>query len=666
MLVLGISGGIDLIHESRFVMDGTYLHDSAAVLVEDGRVVAGVEEERLNRIKHSNKCSLRGARFCLESRGLKLSDLDHIAIYATEQFLNVSLATLFLHKPEVGTPVDARGLYQRLFENEFGCSFDPARFRFIQHHTAHVMGSYGLSGFEDALIFSADGAGEDVSTLVIDAEGQKWNEMARWGLEDSLGIFYLDAIRFLGYELFDEYKVMGLAPYGDPSHFRPHFDKFYSLLPEGGYKIHRERLLELFHVLTPRRRGEEFTQVHKDYAATLQQVLEDIVFHVLRHHRERSSRDRLVLAGGVAQNSSLNGKILSSGLFRDVYAGPSTADSGCAIGAALQVSFDEAPKRRNGQVTHAYWGPCAGEDSRTEQVLSSWHSFVDFRRMKNTPAETADLLADGAVIGWVQGASEFGPRALGNRSILADPRPSANKELINAMIKKREGYRPFAPSVLQERVAEFFEIPVDRRDFPFMSFVMPVQQEWREQLGAITHIDGTARLQTVSRDTNPLFWQLIAAFGERTGIPILLNTSFNNNAEPIVNTVDEAVVCFLDSGLHYLVAGNYLVSKKTVTEDIYMDLVPELPLEVRCSEEFRRTEGQSISIVYLLTRNYDSRRKRTISEAAYQVLRHANGERTIRQIMTDTGLDASLRPSTVTELRSLWSERYIVLKPAQS
>lgn len=661
MLVLGISGGIDLIHESRFVMDGAYLHDSAAVLVEDGRVVAGVEEERLNRIKHSNKGAFNAARYCLESRGLKLSDLDYIAIYATEDFLNISLATLFLHRPEIGTPVDARRLYQRLFEQQFACSFDPAKFRFVQHHTAHAMGSYGLSGFDDCLIFSADGAGEDVSTLVIDVRNNQWQTLQKWGLADSLGIFYLDAIRFLGYDLFDEYKVMGLAPYGDPTKLRPYFDPIFTLLPDGGYTIHRDRLLTFFHWITPRRRGEPFTQLHKDYAAALQQALEDIVFHILRHHRQTTGHQRLVVSGGVAQNSTLNGKILASGLFRDVYAGPSTADSGCAIGAALYVAREEAPHLPRVQVTQAYWGPSPAGD--IAQVLDKWKSFVDIRRMNDTAAETADLLAAGSVIGWVQGGSEFGPRALGNRSILADPRPAANKELINSMIKKREGYRPFAPSVLEERAAEFFVLPEGHRDFPFMSFVMPVQPAWRAQLGAITHIDGTARLQTVSRQTNPRFWELIHAFGERTGIPILLNTSFNNNAEPIVNTVEEAVVCYLDSGLHHLIAGDYLVTRKPVTLDTYLDLIPELPRETRCIEELHYNGDGGRHAECYLARNYDPRRKRAISHTAFRILHHTTDATPLRHTLAKLGHAGDPGP-IVTELRELWSERQIRMIPA--
>lgn len=659
MLVLGISGGIDVVHESRFVLDGAYLHDSAAVLVKDGQVVAGVEEERLNRIKHSNKGAFQGTRFCLESQGLQLSDLDYIAIYATEHFLNVSLATLFLYRPEIGPPMDARRLYQKLFAEEFGHQFDVDRFRFVQHHTAHAMGSYGLSGFEDCLILSADGAGEDVSTLAISVRNDRWETRQRWGLSDSLGIFYLDAIRFLGYELFDEYKVMGLAPYGNPGAYRRQFDSVFELLPDGGYKLHRDQLLSFFQWFTPRRRGEHFTQVHMDYAATLQQVLEDIVFHVLRYQREATGQENLVLAGGVAQNSTLNGKILASGLFRDVYAGPSTADSGCAIGAALQVARDVQPELPRPRIRQAYWGPGPGG---IEPTLDAWRGLLEFRKMRNVAAETADLLAAGSVIGWVQGASEFGPRALGNRSILADPRPAANKELINAMIKKREGYRPFAPSVLEERVAEFFVLPDMKCEFPFMSFVLPVQPAWREHLGAITHVDGTARLQTVSRGVNPLFWDLISAFGERTGIPILLNTSFNNNAEPIVNTVEEAIVCYLDSGLHHLIVGDYLVWRKQVTDDAYLDLVPVVPGEVRCAEESRsQADGSRVLERYLVC-NYDPRRKRVISASVYHLLQTAGEGCTVRCILNTLGLGADAA-AIILELRDLWSERYIRMTP---
>jgi carbamoyltransferase len=344
-----------------------------------------------------------------------------------------------------------------------------------------------------------------------------------------------------------------------------------------------------------------------------------------------------------------------------VYAGPATADSGCAIGAALHAARELDPNLPAFRVDQCCWGPTPDREEPIEGALKRWASHIESRRMDDPIAETAALLADGNVIGWVQGGAEFGPRALGNRSILADPRPASHKELINAMIKKREGYRPFAPSVIEERAADFFMLPDGQRDFPFMSFVMSVQPEWREQLGAITHVDGTARLQTVSRGTNPRFWALISAFGEKTGIPMLLNTSFNNNAEPIVNTADEAVVCFLDSGLHYLVVGDYLVSRRTSATEDDLLLTLELPPESRCIQELScRADGTPFTQCWL-QRNYDSRRRKAVSQRACDAIRQAG--RTLGEILSTLEIPRAEYPAIIKELRELWSERQIRFAP---
>jgi carbamoyltransferase len=666
MLILGISGGFDPVHESHFGFAEDFLHDAAAVLVQDGEVVAGIEEERLNRIKHSNKIWAQSVRFCLESHGCGFGDLDAIAVYAGEEFLSESLRYLYLHRPEVSELLDARGMYQKLFQREFGVAPAREQFRFVHHHLAHAFSAYYPSGFEDSLILTIDGAGDDVSTMLLEARDKKLTVLRTKPVQESLGFYYLDVIRFLGYGIFDEYKVMGLAPYGDPNRYRNLFQTFYSLLPDGDYAIHKKKINDLYNIVKPRQKTEEFAQIHKDISAALQESLEAIVFHVLAQAQKETGQTFLCIAGGVGQNSSMNGKILASGLFRDVFVPPAAADSGCAIGAALAVTYESNPNLPRPRLQEVYWGTCPASDLSVQDELEGWKKWVKVKKLDHVAGQTAELMAQGAVIGWVQGRSEFGPRALGNRSILADPRPARNKDIINAMIKKREAYRPFAPSVLAERVEEFFVVPGEQKQFPFMAFVLNVRNEWREKLGAITHVDGTARLQTVSKTTNPRYWELIHEFGRLTGVPILLNTSFNNNAEPIVDSVEDAVVCFLTSGLHFLVVHDFLVEKKEWEANALLDLMISVPQAARLLQEDHFISPATRTTAYSVLWNYDARSKRSLSPALYEILKVADGSKSARQILTENGQDPELQQDLAKSLFALWSDRLVILRPSES
>ncbi|HEY3919584.1 MAG TPA: carbamoyltransferase C-terminal domain-containing protein [Stellaceae bacterium] len=661
MIIIGINGGFDPVYERRFGFAADYVHDSAAVLLKDGEIVAGIEEERLTRIKHCNKSFFGSIRFCLDSAGIGFDDVDYFAFYVTEPFLDVSLKAMHLHRPQTGGLENARSLLNRMFEREFGRTPRPERLRFVNHHFTHAMSAYGLSGFDDSLILAIDGAGENISTLVAEMRDNRFTELATKPVEHSLGFFYLEVIRFLGYSIFDEYKVMGLAPYGDAGRFRELFTSFYTLKPDGDYEIHKERIFSLYEKMVPRRRGEEFNQMHKDVAAALQEALEAIFFHLLSHYRAKTGLSRLALAGGVAQNSTMNGKLIASGLFDDVYVSPSAADSGCSIGAALAVAHEVAPQRR--RVETVYWGTDIGDNRKIGRALERWSAFLDLRRSDNVTEEAAELMARGGVIGWVQGRSEFGPRALGNRSILADPRPAEHKDKINAMIKKREAYRPFAPSVLAERAADVFEVPPGHKSFPFMSFVINVREKWRPVLGAITHTDGTARLQTVSREQNPRYWELISAFERRTGVPLLLNTSFNNNAEPIVDSVEDAVVCFLTSGLNYLVAGDWIARKKRVTAQAYLRLKLSLPLAIRLVEERRAFSYRARRTDHALVWNYDSDSARPVAAETYRLLAAADGRCSLGEIMRPLRFSEAQRRRVLAEIREIWSDRRVILRP---
>lgn len=663
VLGLGLAGGFDPVYEAMFNLEDDLLHDAAAVLIRDGAVLAGIEQERLDRIKHSNKVWSKAVGFCLESANVSLQDLDYIAVYCSESFTDVSLRILHLYRRGLGELRDARGMFQHLFEREFGVVLPREVFHFIHHHVAHAATSYYMSGFEDSLILSIDGSGDNISTMVVDARNGEFSVLMEKPVADSLGFFYLDVIRFLGYRMFDEYKVMGLAPYGDASVHRQRFNTFYTLLPQGEYTINKGAILGLYEVLEPRLAHEEFNRTHQDIAAALQESIEAIVFHVLAHYREQTGHTRLCLAGGVAQNSSMNGKIVRSGMFSQVFAPSFAADSGCAYGAAMQAAHQLGAPLPKRPVTHAYWGTPVPANAVVEHELRRWSVFVDVTPLQQRAEQVAELIAGGAVIGWVQGRSEFGPRALGNRSIVADPRLASHKETINAMIKMREAYRPFAPSVLKEAAHEFFEMPELTADFPFMSCVLPVRQEKREKLGAITHVDGTARIQTVCREDNPVYWELIKAFGERTGVPMLLNTSFNNHAEPIVDSIQDAVVCYLTSGLDYLVVGDFLVRKKVWAPSALLGLAVRLSPAARMTQQRRYVSTSEMGVTRELSWNYDPQRRLAISAEWYALAGLGDGKRTLQALIDELGFTTEQTERVSREFAELWSARLLTAGP---
>jgi carbamoyltransferase len=663
MLILGITGSPELVHENRFALPFWFMHDSAAVLIEDGKVVFAAEEERLNRIKHTNRMPAQAIRACLESRGVQIKDIDVIAYYQTEATLDMLIKRRALENNRAPCYSDAVTYIHELYERGLEDKIDVRKFHFVHHHMAHAMSAFAMSGFESSLITTFDGEGDGASGMAFQGSGVTLKPLATFDIQKSLGFFYCRTIAYLGYEIFDEYKVMGLAPYGDPERFRSLFRKFYTLLPEGDYQVHFDRLPSLFEILSPRRKGEPFSQKHKDIAAALQEALEEIVFHVLRHYRERTKEANLCLAGGVAHNCTLNGNILRSGLFENVFVQPAAHDAGGALGAALCAYYDRRPKAgKPAQMKHVFWGRDIGGDEVIQNALQSWRKFLSFQKVDRIAERAAGLLANGYVIGWAQGRSEFGPRALGNRSILADPRPSENKDRINRIVKKREGYRPFAPSVLEEFVDQFFEVEPAYKQHPFMVFVVGVKEDKRQLLGAITHVDGTARIQTVSKETNPKYWDLIDAFRERTGIPMVLNTSFNNNAEPVVDSVQDAIVAFLTTGLDYLVIGNYLVEKRDVSWRTYLDLAASLRPYASLHQVRRLDDQLQFNDFFYITATYRSDIEYAVSSDAARALQQSGKDKKLREVLEEARLnDESDGERIAREITGLWSERLIDL-----
>jgi len=568
---------------------GYFGHDASAALLRDGQVVACAAEERFTRVKYSlnlagNTLLPRNAiRYCLDTAGISMEDVAIVAHYC--DFTEAAIARrLDLLLPFL-TPDEAASV-ERSYRNVFRAMMEPrlVRHQFqeltgavprnfvpVPHHEAHAASAWLPSGFEEALILTIDGTGEWDSSLLAVGRGREVTEIRRTPLPTSLGALYLILTVFLGFRsLGDEYKVMGLAAYGDPRRFRSFFQSLVNLEKAGVYSTPQLAGLRLRHMLVeslgPARQSEEpLEQRHADIAAALQDAVRDAVLHTLSHARAETGIASLCLAGGVALNCALNGAIAESQLFDRIFVQPAAGDEGASLGAAYHAfAQTSGPSQRPPDPwTHVYWGP--EYDAAT--ILAALSAHCDRLRWSlesDIAAAIARELAAGKVAGWFQGRMEFGPRALGNRSILADPRDPSMRDRLNAKVKWREPFRPFAPAVLAERAACYFDMH-GLRDSPFMLFAMPVRSEARALIPAVTHADGTARVQTVSEAANPRFWRLISHFGALTGVPVVLNTSFNVRNQPIVCTPEDALGCFLSTEIDCLGLGDFFVEKRVVS-----------------------------------------------------------------------------------------------------
>ncbi len=561
---------------------GFFGHDASAAIVVNGRVVACAAEERFARVKHSlnlagNPLLPRNAiQYCLEAAGVTIDDVDVVAFYCDfneeriaerytclKPFLRDGTARIVSESyEEVFRSMLTREVVLEQFVTMTGTR--PRRFVTVPHHLAHAASTFYASGFGEALILTVDGAGEvESSLLAVGSEGSI-DPLKRWFLPTSLATLYLIFTVYLGFRsLDDEYKVMGLASYGDPSRYRGYFDKVVELGEEGLYStasISRPDFGELLvaELGAPRSFEDQIEERHADIAASLQEAVERAVLHALRHARELNSNASLCLAGGLALNCALNGAIARSGLFEKIWVQPAASDEGCSVGAALFVSNQHSPGRGPAW-TDAYIGPKFSA-TEIEQTLKRHRESLTWSVPDDPARSAARELERGKVHGWFQGRMEFGPRALGNRSILADPRDPDMKDRINRKVKRREPFRPFAPAVLDCEANEYFEMgPLDSS--PYMLFTVPVRQAARGTLPAVTHVDGTARVQTVSYESNPLFFRLISEFKALTGVPVVLNTSFNVRNEPIVCSPDDAVRCFLSTDVDSVTIGPFLVEK---------------------------------------------------------------------------------------------------------
>ena len=551
------------------------MHDSSACIARDGELLFAVAEERISRVKHDAGFPVNAIQACLGFANVRAEQIDEVCfgwqtagpvfrhdlkMYGTGQWpatylnvLNSSRHFLSMWHQESGAKV---------FERTFGTS--KPRMRFVDHHLAHAISAYGYSGFDDAAIVVMDGRGAWEATSIWHGKNGRIEHIQTIPFPNSIGGFYSAFTEYLGFvPNSDEWKVMGLAPYGEPG---VKLDAFLTPETNNGtpYRVHTKRIngggtgavAGITAMLGARRLPEsEIDSRHKNIAFAVQDYCERAMMSVVRAALKKTNSKNLCLAGGVALNSKANGKILASGIVENLFVQPAASDDGVALGAALAPYLDHGGRLPNRAMRHAYFGP-SFDDAAIETALKTYK--LRYTRLGDPAGVAAQLLSEGKILGWFQGRMEFGPRALGGRSILADPRDPEMTAKVNNAVKFREWWRPFAPSMKREAAGDFVESATDS---PFMILTAQVRHEKQSVIPAVTHVDGSARPQTVEQTANPVYWRLIDEFGKRTGVPVVMNTSFNLRGEAIVNTPTDAIRTFFSSGMDGLVIGSFLVEK---------------------------------------------------------------------------------------------------------
>jgi carbamoyltransferase len=594
----------------RILGVSAFYHDSAAALVEDGRIVAAAQEERFTRIKHDSGFPENAITYCLREAGCDLGGIDHVAFYDKpflkfERLLETYLATVphGFRSFAMAMPV---WIKEKLFQKDVlrkklgslpGADRWGGSILFSEHHQSHAASAFFASPFESAAVLTLDGVGEWCTTSIGRGQGTQLEIQREIHFPHSLGLLYSAFTYYTGFKVNSgEYKVMGLAPYGEPRFAQLIFDNLIDVKDDGSFWLDQAYFnyctgltmtSEPFHALfggPPRTPEAPLTQREMDLAASIQKVTEEVVLRLARFARASTGERYLCMAGGVALNCVANGKLLREGVFDEIWVQPAAGDAGGALGAALAAwcQFEDRPRPKlNGARDHmqgSFLGPAFGDGDIAARLTAAGARFetLDDDTLIST---TAAWLAEGRAVGWMQGRMEFGPRALGGRSILGDPRSPTMQKMLNLKVKYRESFRPFAPSVLRENVADWFELDVDS---PYMLLVADVVARRRRQMTAkeralfgidklnvprsdipaVTHVDYSARVQTVHQDTNPRYWGLLRAFEERTGCPVLVNTSFNVRGEPIVCTPEDAFRCFMGTDIDRLAVGNSVLAKE--------------------------------------------------------------------------------------------------------
>ena len=568
-----------------------YHADSSAAIFVNGKLIAAIEEERFKRVKHWAGFPQLAIEFCLKEAGITYEQVDHFAIGRDPKAKFFKKILYLAANPKGSFSV----IKDRLSNSRKVASLDKelanisglapeaftGKIAQVEHHRSHLASAFFASPFDEAALLSIDGSGDFTTTMIGIGKGNTIKVLDSVDFPHSIGIFYTAMTQLLGFPHYgDEYKVMGMAPYGEPKYLDK-FDDVVHLTKDGLFKLnlkyfrsatqgvisygddnipivesmYSDEMVKLFGA--PRKKNEELTQHHKDLAASVQRFTEKVIFHILEYLQKRTGLENVCIAGGVAQNSVANGKIISNTSFKNVYIPSAGHDAGISIGAALYVQHQVLNFKRQPAIKTAYTG---SRFTNTEIKNTLQKKNILFTELEDDVLfeKITECLVRGGVVGWFNGRAEFGPRALGGRSIIADPRRNDAKEILNLKIKRRESFRPFAPSILKEYVSEYFEL---NDDVPFMEKVFLIKKEKRSEIPAVTHVDGTGRLQSVDKEISPRYYALIETFRKKTGVPILLNTSFNEN-EPIVNSPSEALDCYLRTNMDMLVMENIVVERE--------------------------------------------------------------------------------------------------------
>ena len=558
-------------------------HDAAACLLKDGKIAAAAEEERFTRKKHDNSFPINSINFCLKKGNIKINVVDYIAFYEKpiikfDRILNSHLETFpksfwtfFMTMPHfLNEKLKIPSIIRKKLKYD-------GEILFIEHHLAHAASAFLTSQFKKAAILTVDGVGEWATTAWGYGDGNKINLLKEIQFPHSLGLLYSTVTAYLGFKTNnDEYKIMGLASYGKPIYLDK-FKEIVDIKEDGSYHLDMDYFVYHYKLSMPSKKfiekfgparspNSQINQRHEDIAASLQAILEEILFKILNHVHKKIKSDNLCMAGGVALNSSANGKILKNTKFKKIFIQPASSDAGGSLGSAFYVYNTILGNKRNYFMDHAYLGPEFSTDEIRNYLKTNKINFKEFENDNELIEKTAKLIFENKIIGWFQGRMEWGPRALGNRSILANPCNPKMKDTLNRRVKHREDFRPFAPVVLSKDTKKYFETT---HNDPFMLFVYPIRKDKQRLIPSVTHVDGTGRLQTIEMKQNPRYYKLINKFENFSGVPVLINTSFNIKGEPIVCTPEDAYKCMMGTGIDYLIMDKFLISKKSNLRDAW-------------------------------------------------------------------------------------------------
>jgi len=558
-------------------------HDAAACLVKDGKVVAATEEERFTRKKHDNSFPTNAIKYCLEQGKISIEDINYVVFYEKpimkfDRILNSHLETFpksfWTFFKTMPSWLNEKLRLPSIIKKEIG--YD-GEILFVDHHLAHAASAFLVSPFKKAAILTVDGVGEWTTTAWGYGDGNKITLLKEIHFPNSLGLLYSAVTTYLGFKANnDEYKIMGLASYGKPTYLDK-FEKIVDVKKDGSYQLDMDYFVYHYRLSMPSKKFiEEFgparkpkspiDQRHKDIAASLQTILEEILFKILNHLHKKVKCNNLCMAGGVALNSTANGKIVKNTKFKKIFVQPAASDAGGSLGAAFYVYNTILGKKRDCIMDHVFLGPEFSTDEIRHYLKRNKINFKEFKNENRLIKKTAKLILENNITAWFQGRLEWGPRALGNRSILANPCNPDMKDIVNKKVKHREEFRPFAPSILLEDQKKYFETG---ECLPFMQFTHLIKEKMQNKIPSVTHVNGTGRLQSVTKDQNPKYYKLIKEFKRLSKVPVVLNTSFNIKGEPIVCTPEDAYRCMMGTGIDYLIMDRFLIARKDNLRDAW-------------------------------------------------------------------------------------------------